>query len=440
MTSLRIALAAVVFGLWSGTHNPARADDAFTSTKPVEWEYVECTSAADIDKLRDTRNLRVTDFRVISESCISAVLVKNEGDYHLKWWWYRDLTEQQVWQKVNENKARLEMFTANYVADPPRFHVLMVENPDNIGWSWYYGLSGDEIEKKVKKENARPIFLGAYDGNWWQGNGVTSHDVVMVDNVGKAQMGFWWYFNVTPTEIEGYLTKNKARVYSLRDYDLPNGTYDVVMVPARNTGWYWVHGEDSRYVLNLARKNNARIVSGAYSRGWTLLANGPWPSCTLGQRCCPGSICPGRAVCANEVSYGDSHGFGGGGVCKTPAPPANTGGGHSGTGNNGNTGNTGTGNAGCGGNGQKCCSGGQCQVGFNCDGAACRPVSTGNCGTPGSACCPPSSTSPTCNPGTYCIGNVCQPCGAKGQVCCHGINTAGGTCDIGLTCYGANCQ
>src|SRR5262249_6037890 len=91
---------------------------------------------------------------------------------------------------------------------------------------------------------------------------------------------------------------------------------------------------------------------------------------------------------------------------------------------------------------QACCPRDQCAKGYTCAVATqhCTPVSTAQCGTLGSNCCVPTSASPACGLGGECIPNVCQPWGGHGEVCCHGINTAGGTCNLGSHCNGATCS
>ncbi|MBK7076507.1 MAG: hypothetical protein IPH44_29870 [Myxococcales bacterium] len=108
---------------------------------------------------------------------------------------------------------------------------------------------------------------------------------------------------------------------------------------------------------------------------------------------------------------------------------------------------TGTGPSGGGGEGpgfvggpclakDQCHKGGACNLGTQ----ICDEVSTAQCGTIGSDCCPPSSASGPCGLGGSCEGAICQPCGHKGQVCCPGFNIAECTCEPGLTSTGVDCQ
>lgn len=92
--------------------------------------------------------------------------------------------------------------------------------------------------------------------------------------------------------------------------------------------------------------------------------------------------------------------------------------------------------------GQPCLAKDQCHKGGACnlETHVCDEVSTAQCGTIGSDCCPPSSASNTCGIGSSCEGAVCQPCGHKGEVCCPGFNTSDCSCDPGLTSTGVDCQ
>ena len=108
------------------------------------------------------------------------------------------------------------------------------------------------------------------------------------------------------------------------------------------------------------------------------------------------------------------------------------------------TGTTGPGEGGGGAGfvGKPCLAKDQCYKGGACnlETHVCDEVSTAQCGTIGSDCCPPSSASATCGIGSSCEGAVCQPCGHQNEVCCPGLNTAECTCDPGLTSTGVDCQ
>lgn len=79
----------------------------------------------------------------------------------------------------------------------------------------------------------------------------------------------------------------------------------------------------------------------------------------------------------------------------------------------------------CGSNGEICCDGDLCDIGFACGGdGTCAP-----CGGDGARCCPGQ----LCNAGLACAAGTCEPCGGVGGPCC-----VGRACAADLTCTVAN--
>lgn len=84
-----------------------------------------------------------------------------------------------------------------------------------------------------------------------------------VQNVGVYHVpGWWWYTNISTSQVTANLTANNARLISAEKND--NGTMNVIMVANTGTSarsWWWAHGRTAAQVSASISTNNARLVS-----------------------------------------------------------------------------------------------------------------------------------------------------------------------------------
>ena len=127
--------------------------------------------------------LRLTDIDVYSlngQKYYSAVAVENTGNQTQGWWYYFNITAQEVTDALTLNDARLinlEIDTPPSLVTPARFTVVMVSSNPGGGW-WYPGLSSSQVDSLLNQNGARLTCMERYTDAF----GATKYAVAMVDN------------------------------------------------------------------------------------------------------------------------------------------------------------------------------------------------------------------------------------------------------------------
>lgn len=150
------------------------------------WGWLVRVSAQDIvDWISNSSPaLRLTDIDVYTlngTKYYSAVAVQNTGSQFQNWWYYFNITADEVTAALTTNNARLidlEIDTPPTLFDPARYTVVMVgENPGG-GW-WYPSLSSSSVTSLLNQNGARLTCLERFNDAF----GNTRFAVAMVDNV-----------------------------------------------------------------------------------------------------------------------------------------------------------------------------------------------------------------------------------------------------------------
>ncbi len=128
------------------------------------------------------------------------------------------------------------------------------------GWGWVYNVTAQQVANWISGTNLRLIDLDTYVLG-----GTKYYSAVAVPNVGANAQSWWYYFNVTESEVVTYLTQNDARLISLAVES--GGTissparFTVVMV-GQNPGAGWFHGNLSGQQVNdLVAQYGARLTT-----------------------------------------------------------------------------------------------------------------------------------------------------------------------------------
>ncbi len=226
-----------------------------SSTTPTHFFWLHGVSVSQL-KSKVNEGYRIIDLEVENSSPLtfSAAMVKNEGEYAKKWWWYYDLDSQQVKQKLQSNNARiidLEIYRDN---GQKKYAVALVSNTGNDAKSWWYysDTSIDDIIEKTKADNARLVDLDTYVVE-----GKRLYSAVMIKNTGDDQKAWWYYYNVSPSFITSKLQENKARLIDIEPHG--NDKFTVVMEKSQGQGWWWYYGKTAAQVNQLWQQNQARI-------------------------------------------------------------------------------------------------------------------------------------------------------------------------------------
>jgi len=225
----------------------------FVATLPAQ-------AAGDVRELSiPTANLTLTDvtkstidsylnngFRIIdveyrsgagSSTRFDAALVESSGAYSIGYWWYFNATAADITNAINANQARLiDLESYEDSNGNRRFAAIMVDNTGVNGkaWWWLYDTNPTAIGQFVASNAARIVDLDTYELN-----GTTRYLAVMISNTGADYRQWWWYIDVSSSQINSYADANNARVYDIEKNI--GGAFDCVMIrdPLPKDGYCW---------------------------------------------------------------------------------------------------------------------------------------------------------------------------------------------------------
>lgn len=302
---LMVAGSGMVSSAWAALGEPLQ-------TAPTAWWWYVGQTPAQVSALISSNNARLVSLRVESADPLlfDVALVQNTGPYAKAWWWYYGLTAQELQDYATANDARIVNLEPYVVNGTPYFAAIMLHNvgADYSGWWWYYGMSPAQISTSLSANNARLIDLRQYELG-----GSTVYGVVMIPNTGQNQSGWWWYYGITPTQIQQYATTNNAYVSSIDPADSAGTTFNVIM-NASTTGfsWWWYYGETVSAAESLAGSNNARIfdvksyaVSGQQLVAVLMLGN-TWNSTQSAEGSCDDGVLAGWHSTPPAVGLGST--------------------------------------------------------------------------------------------------------------------------------------
>ncbi len=186
------------------------------------------------------------------------------------WYWYYGQTATQVTNLINTLNLRIvDLKVENPSGSPRTFTVAFVVNSGTYakGWYWFYDVTPTNAFNFAISNNARPVVVQAYE--------VAAGDVrvamVYVVNTGADQKGWWFYYGDTPADIASQLSANTARLTQISRYTTLGQTrYAVIMIS--NTGtdlkmWWWYYGISATQVGSFLTSNNARLTDLDYDAG-----------------------------------------------------------------------------------------------------------------------------------------------------------------------------
>jgi CubicO group peptidase (beta-lactamase class C family) len=278
---------------------------------PTNWSWYVGQTPAQVATLIGSNN-RLVSLRVQSPSPLlfDVATVQNTGTYNKAWWWYYGLTQQQLENYYTANDARLISVEPYVVGGTTYFAAIMLHNvgADYSAWWWYYGLTPAEIQTHLTTNKARLIDLRQYASG-----GSNVYGVVMVPNTGANQSGWWWYYGITGAQIQTYLTTNNAYLISIDPADSAGDTFNVVMNGAPSgLGWWWYYGETVANAESLAVSNNARIfdvksyvVGGSQYVAVLMFAN-TWNSTQTAEGSCDNGVISGWQSTPPAVGLGST--------------------------------------------------------------------------------------------------------------------------------------
>jgi hypothetical protein len=252
------AAALIAAGGFAGQVSAQQLDDDERST-PTGWYWYYGVSPDFLADLAGDGN-RITDLEVdsVNPLRLNACLVRNIGEYAKSWWWYYGITAAQVVSFCSSNNARLiDIQPYDDGSGNTRFACVMISNTgdDAAGWGWHYNTTTTVIGNYVANNPVRIIDFDRYTIN-----GSSYHSAIYIANSGDHARSWWWYYNVSPAQISGFINSNAAMLTEIEP--VGNGNYDVVMQrrPGGNPHWWWYYGVSGSFVSDAIDQNGARLI------------------------------------------------------------------------------------------------------------------------------------------------------------------------------------
>jgi hypothetical protein len=175
------------------------------------------------------------------------------------WQWYYGQTEAGL-NAVLATGYRLVDLEVEQ-GSPARFTAAMVQNTGAYakGWWWYYNLTLTDVGNLLSQNSARLIDIEPYEVS-----GVIRYAVVMVSNTGGDAKAWWYTVSTNLNDVSNALATNNARLVDIEEKLLLGQTwYAAIMIS--NTGadakeWYWWIGASSSFVSSEIASKGLRLV------------------------------------------------------------------------------------------------------------------------------------------------------------------------------------
>ncbi|MCC5823669.1 MAG: serine hydrolase [Phycisphaerales bacterium] len=256
------AAIVVVLGLMSGW--ASAQDDRWLDT-PTGWTWYFGVPQSTVSGLAG-QGQRVFNIERVGGNTYDAVAVSNSGPYAVSG---SQIHFAQTLSNVadlvnNQNRRIIDLEIMDIGAGVESFTLITVPNSGATaaGWGWQFRRSQQQIIDWVNNSNP-PIRLIDLDSYIY--NGVRVYSAVGVHNTGSNAMGWWYYFNRTPSQVTSLLQQNNARLVSISmnnnpSITDPNPRFNVVMVANNPGGGWWYFGLTPAQIEALYQQNGARLT------------------------------------------------------------------------------------------------------------------------------------------------------------------------------------
>jgi hypothetical protein len=231
-------------------------DPDANSNAATGWYWLTSATPSQVGSIV-AKGYRIVSIEATSSSpTFSVAFVANSGTFGRGFAWYYGLTAAQVGSYLNANNARPTDIEPYNTPSGLRFAVAMISNTDSAGkaYWWYYGQTAAQVSAFVAANNVRLVDLDRYS----TASG-DRFDFIAIPNTGVDSAGWWWYYNLSPLQINSALVTNHARLIKMERTSA--GGFDVIMVNAPAAKSWWYYGQTASSLGNLASQKGARIFS-----------------------------------------------------------------------------------------------------------------------------------------------------------------------------------
>jgi hypothetical protein len=258
LATLALALTLLVPALAGAeTH---RIEDAQTG-----WLWYSGYTIAELSQIVDDENMRIIDIEIFDAEAglFTAAMVRNDGVYQSGWWWYVGLTFEQIDEFLEQNDGRLIDIERYVIDGQQRFAIVMVPNTGQQAKTWYYfvNVSPSDITVYIDRYDARLVDIESYDV---VGAG-RLYSVIMIENSGDDATGWGWYHNVDLATLTDWMNENDMRIleFEVRDDAHGEPRFDAVLVSLgyhTPKTWWWYYGVPADQINGLTAQTASRIT------------------------------------------------------------------------------------------------------------------------------------------------------------------------------------
>lgn len=173
------------------------------------------------------------------------------------WGWHTSATVAQISAFTATGYRIIDLEVTDSAT--PKFSVAYVQNTGAYArsWWWYYGLTSTQVNSYLSTNNARLIDVEPYS----TASGIR-YAVVMVANTGAAAKTWWWRTGYSVAQISSFASANGARPV---DIDRIPGASTFTVIFIKNTGvdasgWWHLYGATTTQINSLISSQNARLI------------------------------------------------------------------------------------------------------------------------------------------------------------------------------------
>lgn len=232
---------------------------------PTGWSYLYGATSTQVNAL-SANNQRVFNIERVGSNSYDAVAVTNSGAYAVTGSQISyGLTTAGLSNFLGNNNRRILDLEAYDNAGVENFIAVTVPNSGATaaGWGWLVRASQADINNWIATSNP-PLRL--IDIDTYTLGGTKYYTAVAINNTGSNQLGWWFYWGRTATQVTELLTSNNARLVDIsieREPTIANPTalYNVVMVANNPGAGWWYSSLSSAQVDSLLAQNGARLTA-----------------------------------------------------------------------------------------------------------------------------------------------------------------------------------
>jgi beta-lactamase family protein/polyglycine hydrolase-like protein len=201
-----------------------------TGSYAKSWWYYYGLTANQLSTNITNLNARIASldaYEINGTTYFAAVLISNTGADAKAWWWYYGVTPAQISSLVTQNSARLVDLRSYVTSGVTRYAAVMISNTgaDAMSWWWYYNVTPNQIGSLLSQNNAFLISIEPADASG------STFNVVMEQNQG---IYWWWYYGMTAADLSDRLSQNGARLLDVKTYFV-NGSRRFAAVMVNNS-------------------------------------------------------------------------------------------------------------------------------------------------------------------------------------------------------------